>query len=209
MSRDYTEPKTKKGQQTLDKIMKVAIDEFGQKGYSVTSIYDIVSKSEVAVGTFYRYFSSKYDLYKKVLLYLSHDVRKNMSLAVKGCKTRLETEKVAVKAWLNYIIKNPSLYKVIGDALYVDKQLYFDYYDGFCRAYMKHIEEAQKSGEIRQIDSRIVSLMIMGASDFLGKQWALLTNDPQLNVEYVAEKYMKFIENGIKNQLPNEVNQKN
>ena len=77
----YKEPSTTKGKNTLLRILSAASEEFGKNGYHASSVYEIANKAGIAVGTFYRYFDSKYNLYKHLLLYYSHDVRKTMAMA--------------------------------------------------------------------------------------------------------------------------------
>ena len=43
-------------------LLKTAFEFFTTKGFSKTSITDIVSKAGVAKGTFYLYFKDKYDI---------------------------------------------------------------------------------------------------------------------------------------------------
>ena len=54
---------TPKGKQSRKKIIDAALASFRQKGYEQTTIQDICSSLNIAVGTFYHYFSSKHDLF--------------------------------------------------------------------------------------------------------------------------------------------------
>ena len=49
------------------RVIKAAIDEFAQKGYTKASITRIVNKAEIAKGSFYQYFEDKEDLYRHIL----------------------------------------------------------------------------------------------------------------------------------------------
>ncbi|KKK37830.1 TetR family transcriptional regulator [Mesobacillus campisalis] len=51
-----------------DKIIETSIKLFDKKGYTATSIKDIVEKMDVTKGTFYYYFSSKQDLLRDIHL---------------------------------------------------------------------------------------------------------------------------------------------
>lgn len=52
-------------------LLKTAFDFFTTKGFSKTSITDIVSKAGVAKGTFYLYFKDKYDIRNKLVSHKS------------------------------------------------------------------------------------------------------------------------------------------
>jgi TetR/AcrR family transcriptional regulator len=50
-----------------EEIMQTALSLFSQKGFANVSIQEIALKSEFAVGTLYKFFSTKEDLYNEVL----------------------------------------------------------------------------------------------------------------------------------------------
>ncbi|MDD3109679.1 MAG: TetR/AcrR family transcriptional regulator, partial [Eubacteriales bacterium] len=58
-----TNPKTARGQTTMNRISRAAETEFGRKGYYNTSVSDIALRAKVAPGTIYIYFEDKYSLY--------------------------------------------------------------------------------------------------------------------------------------------------
>ena len=58
-------------------LLKTAFESFTTKGFSKTSITDIVSKAGVAKGTFYLYFKDKYDIRNKLVAHKSSQLFKN------------------------------------------------------------------------------------------------------------------------------------
>lgn len=52
-------------------LLKTAFEAFTTKGFSKTSISDIVNKAGVAKGTFYLYFKDKYDIRNKLIAHKS------------------------------------------------------------------------------------------------------------------------------------------
>ncbi len=56
-----------KKQHKLDSLYNKAFELFTTKGFSKTSISDIVSNAGVAKGTFYLYFKDKYDIRNKLI----------------------------------------------------------------------------------------------------------------------------------------------
>ena len=49
-------PRTPRGERTLRKILDAAREEFGERGFSDSSIVGITQRAGVALGTFYTYF---------------------------------------------------------------------------------------------------------------------------------------------------------
>lgn len=58
---------TARGRRTRDKLVQGARRVLEEKGYAASSVADITSGSEVALGTFYRYFRNKEELYLLLL----------------------------------------------------------------------------------------------------------------------------------------------
>lgn len=190
-------PKTRRGRETLNRIVSAAAQEFYEKGYHSASINDITRRAGVASGTFYVYFDGKYNLYKFLLLQCSHMIRKNLNQAVQHCATRREIEEVGLRDWLRFVRENRYMYHIIWESLYIDKKLFTDYYVNFCRSYMRGIDAAKAAGEIREeIDSEVLAYTLMGASNFLGLNWGLFQDYPT-DVEKVVESFMRIISTGI------------
>lgn len=58
-------------QQKESSLLRTAFEFFTTKGFSKTSISDIVNKAGVAKGTFYLYFKDKYDIRNKLIAHKS------------------------------------------------------------------------------------------------------------------------------------------
>lgn len=64
-------------QQKESSLLKTAFEFFTTKGFSKTSISDIVSKAGVAKGTFYLYFKDKYDIRNRLVSHKSSQLFSN------------------------------------------------------------------------------------------------------------------------------------
>jgi TetR/AcrR family transcriptional regulator len=49
-------------------ILEAALDLFSQKGYHNVAMHEIAEKAEFAIGTLYKFFQNKEDLYKTIVL---------------------------------------------------------------------------------------------------------------------------------------------
>lgn len=189
-------PRTKKGVETLNNILSAATQLIYERGYYGANIADITKLAGVATGTFYTYFDSKISLYRYLLLQFSHRIRKEMSIKTSGCKNRREAEREGLKAWLQFVVKYPYLYNIIWESLYVDRSLFTDYYESFSRAYMKGLDAAKSSGEIREIDSEVLSYTLMGITNFLGLKFGMFSEGP-VDMDYVTDEVMKIFDGGM------------
>ncbi len=51
-----------------EEMLAVALDLFSEKGYHNVSMHEIARKSEFAIGTLYKFFKNKEDLYKALIM---------------------------------------------------------------------------------------------------------------------------------------------
>lgn len=189
-------PKTKRGQVTLDRILKAAENLFYEKGYHGTSINDITSEADIALGTFYIYFKDKYSLYKYLLLRYSHEIRKAIAKDIKETDTRFEKEKKGMKSFLQFTRTNKHVYNIIWESLYIDKNLFKEYYEDFGMRYAKGMVEAQGKGEVRDIDPTILSYLLMGVSNFIGLKYVMFQENED-SFDEVVDKVMEVLESGM------------
>ena len=190
-------PKTKRGQKTLDNIVRAAEELFFEKGYHATSIIDITNEANIALGTFYIYSKDKYSLYKFLLLSYSHDIRKAIALDIKPSHTRFEAEKIGLKAFLVYIRDHKHVYNIIWESLYIDKTLFIEYYEDFAGRYATGLVKAQEKGEVVDVDTTILSYFLMGVSNFIGLKYVMFDEDKDDNLDEVVEKVMDILEAGM------------
>ena len=93
------QPLTKKGEMTKKKLLDTAEEIFGTKGYFQASIVDITQQADVAQGTFYKYFTSKYEIFEVLVKQLSSDFRKEIRLKVDLAKSEREAQILGFKAF--------------------------------------------------------------------------------------------------------------
>lgn len=187
-------PKTSRGWETLEKILFSAEKYFGEKGYYNTSITDICALAGIAPGTFYIYFSDKISVFRYLVRNLSMDLRKEISLKIKDCETRFEAEYVGFKTFFDFIAEHPNLYKIIWQAQMVDEEIFKEYYSSIGQRYVKGLIQAQKKGEVAEIDPEILTYCFMGITNFIGLRWVIWE---EANIpDDVLRDVMKFVKNG-------------
>ena len=189
------QPKTKRGQATLDRLTNAAEQLFYKKGYHGTSINDITGLANVAPGTFYIYFEDKMSLYCYLLLQYSHRIRMQIAKEVRKCATRKEAERAGLKAFLHFINDNKHVYNIIWESLYIDKRLFIDYYTKFAQNYISQIEVAQANQQMKVHDSEVVSFLLMGISNFIGLNWVMFKETD--NFDYVVDQVINILDKGL------------
>src|SRR3982750_2986373 len=87
-------PRTPRGERTLRKILDAARDEFGERGFSDSSIVGITQRAGVALGTFYTYFESKEALFQALGRDMSDQVRDTAAPAFRDASSALDAARV-------------------------------------------------------------------------------------------------------------------
>ncbi len=94
-----------------DALLNTAFDLFTTKGINKTSISDIVTKAGVAKGTFYLYFSDKYDIRNKLISHKASQLFYNAHAELLQSDINNAEDKVIfiVDHIINQLVKNKSL----------------------------------------------------------------------------------------------------
>lgn len=82
-------------------ILQVALKLFSSKGFHNVSMHEIAQESEFAVGTLYKFFSNKEELYKALIFEKAEEFHSVLKAALE--KSGNEMEKV--RAWLEAKIR--------------------------------------------------------------------------------------------------------
>lgn len=194
----YRLPKTKTGQKTFDKIIRAGKKLFAANGFQATSINDIIAKARVAAGTFYIYFDNKLALYLHLLDLYRISIRKASSNAIVGLTSRLEMEREGLKAFIKFVKQDPLAYKLVWESLFVDFDIFKEYYKEFSESYVYHLNKFVAMGEIRNdIDIETVSYVLMGISNFVGLQILFRDTVTDQEIDHVVDEAMKLLEAGL------------
>ncbi|MFA5007165.1 MAG: TetR/AcrR family transcriptional regulator [Candidatus Izemoplasmatales bacterium] len=195
---DFRLPRTKVGQKTFDKIIRTGRKLFANNGFQATSVNDIIAKSKVAAGTFYIYFDNKLALYLYLLEQYKTSIRKASANAIVGLTTRREIEREGLKAFIQYVRRDPLAYKVVWESLFVDFKIFRDYYESFAASYVYHLKKFADNGEIRgDVDLETVAYVLMGVSNFVGLQILFRNEAEEAEVDRVVDEAMKLLDTGL------------
>lgn len=71
-------------------MLDAALDLFSEKGYHNVSMHEIAAKAEFAIGTLYKFFQNKEDLYKALVLERCIDYENAMAAAIESADDVVE-----------------------------------------------------------------------------------------------------------------------
>ena len=161
----------------MRKILDAAREEFGQRGFSDSSIVGITQRAGVALGTFYTYFDSKEALFQALVRDMSEQVRDNVGPALSGATDALDGERRALEAFLKFAREHRDIYRIVDEAEFVEPAVYREHYETTATRIAARLVTARDKGEIdagySDADLNTLAWGMMGANVFLGLRFAV------------------------------------
>jgi AcrR family transcriptional regulator len=185
-------PRTARGERTMRKILDAARHEFGERGYSDSSIVGITQRAGVALGTFYTYFESKEALFQALVRDMSAQVRDNVGPALSGASNGLDGERRALEAFLKFAREHRDIYRIIDESEFVEPAVYREHYDTTATRIAARLVAARDKGEIDRSfsdeDLMVLAWGMMGANVFLGLRFAVWDDAEERRIAEVMSR---------------------
>ncbi len=142
----------RKKMQSRQEILEAAVKNFSEKGYSKTSIADIMETADLGTGTFYNYFQSKESVLMCLLARLVQQVADALRENRAAGKSQIELLDIACQVTAAFLDENRFVLP-----LFLSASTMAESRDkgeeiptpGFKPVYRQIIEEGQRDGEIR------------------------------------------------------------
>lgn len=189
------QPFTEKGKKTLDALVDASRKNFYRKGYYKTTIKDITKDAGVSVGAFYVYFEDKLSVYKYLVTTYGKFIRNHVGKHIAKNSTRREAERAGLIAYIDLVRENPDIYNIVWEALYIDKEIFMEYYLEFSQSYIRQLEKSKAAGEITYQNAEAVSFLLMGMHTFIGLRFATL--ETREDVEAIVDQVISVMFDGL------------
>jgi AcrR family transcriptional regulator len=186
-------PRTARGEKTMRKILDAASAEFGEKGFFDSSIVSITSRAEVALGTFYTYFDSKEALFAALVRDMSARVKDLVPPAVVEARDALDAEARTLRAYLEFVIDNKGVYRIIDEAEFVDPEGFRAHYETAAARIAARLAAGAEAGQLRTADSfenEVHSWAYMGMNVFLGLRFCVWAREDPARVADIANRLL-------------------
>jgi AcrR family transcriptional regulator len=185
-------PRTARGERTLRKILDAARHEFGERGFSDSSIVGITQRAGVALGTFYTYFDSKEAVFQALVRDLSGQVREQVGPALGKASDAIDGERRALEAFFQFVRDHRDIYRVIDEAEFVDPAVYREHYQTTASRIAVRLIAARDKGEIDATFTdeqlQILAWGMMGANVFLGLRFFVWDDADEETVSKVMSR---------------------
>jgi AcrR family transcriptional regulator len=192
-------PRTARGERTLRKILDAAREEFGERGFSDSSIVGITQRAGVALGTFYTYFNSKEALFQALVRDMSAQVRDYVAPVLKQSVDTIDGARAALESFLWFAREHCDVYRIIDEAEFVEPRAYREHYETTATRIAARLIAGRAHGEVGSAYSdeelQTLAWALMGANVFLGLRFAVWSStDPKS----VADAMHKLLISGLR-----------
>jgi AcrR family transcriptional regulator len=188
-------PRTARGERTMRKILDAAREEFGQRGFSESSIVGITQRAGVALGTFYTYFESKEALFQALVRDMSAQVRDTVAPAFRDAADALDGARRGLELFLEFVREHRDIYRIIDEAEFVDPTAYREHYETTALRIADRFAQARDKGEIARDltdeDLDILAWASMGANVFLGLRFFVWDSADPKRVAAVTNRLLR------------------
>jgi AcrR family transcriptional regulator len=156
-------------------ILEVALDLFSEKGLYAVTIVDVAKEADFSVGTIYKFFKNKEDIYKALIIEKVSEFHTILNNAISTKGTEIEKISLWVKEKFRIFNDNKNFMRLyLSEAMGVDSNVKVGlrteikkiYEDMLNRLEQVFIESIQK-GIIRKEDPHILALTLDGISNTL------------------------------------------
>ena len=201
-------------QEKRKRVLDAATDEFATYGFENTSIQQIAKKAEISVGSVYKYFENKDELFAMV-------VKENLSLLEELLILHSSSnEDIMVKAeevlkeLLRFAKKHPQLIKLYcaittGNNTDFSRMLAERVESISARIYTEVIEKGQAAGDVRKdvdpkffaflLDNIFMMLQFTSSCDYYKERFKVyIGEDVEDKEELIIEQTLKFIKAAFK-----------
>jgi AcrR family transcriptional regulator len=151
---------------TRERIVAAALERVARGGYASAGVHAVAADAGVAVGTLYRHFPSKGELFAEVFRRASQR-ELDVVVEVSSADGRLAAERIgaAAEAFCRRALAGPVLaFALIAEP--VDPAVESErlrYRIGYRDAFARVLEDGVRDGELRDHDCRTVAAAIVGA----------------------------------------------
>jgi AcrR family transcriptional regulator len=187
--------------QRRTQIVEAAKQVFAERGYHNASINDIISRAEIARGTFYLYFSNKHKVFESILAEALEDLRSRITvigLAPQDAPPQLQLRQNLVRLF-EYVLGQPLLTQILlSQGQYPEAELaerVREFYDHVTDLIRSSLEHGIRLGLVRPCDTLLIAAALLGA--VRGMVGHVLSANETASVEQIVDEFIVFALRGV------------
>lgn len=185
---------------TKSLLIEKAIDLFYEKGYTRTSVRDLVKETGVTNSSLYNYFRNKEDLLHAIIKRIGDDLLNGLSDEEKKYSNPLDILKSMAYFQMSHFIKRKKEIKIFVDELYQlspeSKREILEQHRSVYEFYKRQICDLEKLGLLRSGNKSIMSFSCLSLMNWFYRWYR---EDGKLSCEQICDQIMDIFLKGILN----------
>ena len=197
-----------------EKILSVAVNEFAHNGFENANINTIAKKAEVSVGSLYKYFDTKTDLFLTSVDYGLKNLEVIMETIVQSDEDVMVKLEKLIRVAIEFSRRNTVLIKLYNEVTSESNaelvKKIANYVESVTsEAYKRAVIEGQVAGEIRTdidpgmaaffVDNLLMNIQFSYACDYYCERYKIYAGeDIFLKDEFAVENILRFIKAALK-----------
>lgn len=183
-----------------DRILKAAEEVFSEKGYYNTKVYQIAEVAGVSVGTIYRFYDSKEELYAEVIKTKLKELERRVSRAIRGREPE-EAVRAYIETVVDFFDEEKRFFELfmreVGSLVIPNEERLnlSEWYDKYTAKLSRVIEKGIEKGVFKPLHPRATILIISGALKNL--LYASVKGFIELEPDEIKKTLIEFVEKGI------------
>jgi len=181
-------------------IIEAALACFTRKGYTNTTMDDIVAESGLSKGSLYWYFKSKDDLFIAMVTSMFENVAAESMESLVSSETAVERLRAGAQSMTELGKQIEGVFYLLAEfwARSEHRQEAGGFWVGMLREYAQVIEallaDGVQRGEFRSVDVEALTWMLLAAYDGLAAYQMLM---PDLDVAHISEVFVETLLKGL------------
>ena len=197
-----------------ERIINAATAEFALKGFENANINNIAKKADVSVGSLYKYFENKQDMFLTIIHYSIATMEDMLNELLESNEDILLKVEHIIRTIQQYSKQNVLIVKLYNVMTSENNprfasQFAFEMESMTARIYRTAIERGKKAGDVREdidsafaaylLDNIFMNLQFSYACDYYRERLKIYTgNDTPEKDDFVVEQCLKFIKSALK-----------
>jgi len=197
-----------------ERIINAATMEFALKGFENANINNIAKKADVSVGSLYKYFENKQDMFLTIIHYSIATMEDMLNELLESDEDILLKVEHIIRTIQSYSKKNVLIVKLYNVMTSENNprfasQFAYEMESMTARIYRTAIERGKKAGDVREdidsafaaylLDNIFMNLQFSYACDYYKERLKIYTgNDTPDRDDFVVEQCLKFIKSALK-----------
>lgn len=197
-----------------ERIISAATAEFALKGFENANINNIAKKADVSVGSLYKYFENKQDMFLTIIHYSIATMEDMLNELLESDEDILLKVEHIIRTIQQYSKQNVLIVKLYNVMTSENNprfasQFAFEMESMTARIYRTAIERGKKAGDVREdidsafaaylLDNIFMNLQFSYACDYYRERLKIYTgNDTPEKDDFVVEQCLKFIKSALK-----------